>query len=296
MSQTTIVAHNGDFHSDDVFAVAALLLALGEDADVTILRTRDPEIIKIGTYVVDVGGEYDPVRERFDHHQKGGAGTRDNGIPYASFGLAWKKYGAQICGSEVVAQAIDERLVQPIDALDNGVEISKPLFSDVHPYRIENIVMAFVPTWKEKSDPDEIFEKVVRMVMPLLERQIKTLRDVEEGKHHVEAAYAAAADKRVIVMDSDSPCGAVLADHPEPLYAVYPSEGSGTWHAKAVRNDPFQFTNRKDFPEAWAGKKDAELAEVTGVADAVFCHNKRFIVVAKSREGILALVEKALRG
>jgi uncharacterized UPF0160 family protein len=37
-----------------------------------------------------------------------------------------------------------------------------------------------------------------------------------------------------------------------------------------------------------------ELAQVTGVADAVFCHNKLFMAVAKSKEGAIKLAELAL--
>ena len=82
-----IVTHSSGFHTDDVFAVATLLIMLGENADVEIIRSRDMEVIKTGDYVVDVGGVHDPVTNRFDHHQAGGAGKRENDIPYASFGL-----------------------------------------------------------------------------------------------------------------------------------------------------------------------------------------------------------------
>ena len=36
---TTIATHDGKFHADDVFAVSALLLTVGDDAEV--IRTRD---------------------------------------------------------------------------------------------------------------------------------------------------------------------------------------------------------------------------------------------------------------
>jgi len=36
------------------------------------------------------------------------------------------------------------------------------------------------------------------------------------------------------------------------------------------------------------------LAKVTGVPDATFCHNGRFLAVAKSKEGALKLAEIAL--
>src|SRR3989344_2675707 len=91
-SKKLIVVHDGGFHADDVFSVAALLLYLSGDAKV--VRTRDPRIIESGDFVVDVGGVYDAERNRLDHHQTGGAGARTNGIPYAAFGLVWKKFGA----------------------------------------------------------------------------------------------------------------------------------------------------------------------------------------------------------
>ena len=52
----TIGSHSGNFHADDVFAVAALILMHPE---YRILRSRDPEIWKECDYLVDVGGVYD---------------------------------------------------------------------------------------------------------------------------------------------------------------------------------------------------------------------------------------------
>jgi len=49
----TIITHDGKFHADDVFAVAALLI-LNKDAKV--VRTRDSRVILGGDIVVDVGG------------------------------------------------------------------------------------------------------------------------------------------------------------------------------------------------------------------------------------------------
>jgi len=55
------------------------------------------------------------------------------------------------------------------------------------------------------------------------------------------------------------------------------------------------FEARADLPASWAGLRDAELAAVTGVADAGFCHNGRFIAAAKSYEGIHAMALQALK-
>src|SRR3989344_7953949 len=92
MSKIKVITHNGDFHADDVFAMASLMLL--HKNKIEIMRTRDEAIINKGAnYVIDVGGIYDDERNIFDHHQSGGAGERSSGIPYASFGLLWSTKG-----------------------------------------------------------------------------------------------------------------------------------------------------------------------------------------------------------
>ena len=56
----------------------------------------------------------------------------------------------------------------------------------------------------------------------------------------------------------------------------------------------YSFENRKDLPAAWAGLRDVDLQAVTGVDDAIFCHNGRFLIVAKTLEGARALAKLAL--
>lgn len=63
-----IGTHSGRFHADEALA-CALLRMTPEYADAQITRTRDPSILAEMDVVVDVGGEYDAKRNRFDHHQ-----------------------------------------------------------------------------------------------------------------------------------------------------------------------------------------------------------------------------------
>jgi len=66
-----IITHSGNFHADDIFAVATIALILDRDGEkYEITRTRDESVIATGDYVVDVGGEHDPEIDHFDHHQK----------------------------------------------------------------------------------------------------------------------------------------------------------------------------------------------------------------------------------
>ena len=79
---------------------------------------------------------------------------------------------------------------------------------------------------------------------------------------------------------------------PEALFVIYPKRAG--WGLEAVPRELGSFDNRRDLPADWAGLDGPALAELTGVSDAVFCHAKRFLAVARSRAGIDALAEAAL--
>ncbi|OGI61299.1 hypothetical protein A2645_00645 [Candidatus Nomurabacteria bacterium RIFCSPHIGHO2_01_FULL_39_9] len=285
-----IVTHSGNFHADDVFAAATLSILFNNK--VRIIRTRDPEIIEKGDFVFDVGGVYDPELNRFDHHQTGGAGGRENGIPYASFGLVWKKFGIEICGSKETALYIDRELAEPIDAIDNGVEISKPFFSDVYPFTVTDVLDAFLPLPGDYSQSiDEIFLDVMNLAKRILIKEIEKEKKRQEIFPKVKEVYEVAPDKRIIVFDKKLPAG-LLSRFPEPLFAIVPREKD--WLLLTIRDNPKTFANRKDLPKEWAGLMNEKMAEVSGVIDATFCHNNLFLAAAKSKEGAIKLAELAL--
>ena len=291
----TIVTHSLKFHADDVLAVATLLLILEKENDVTVIRTRDPEIISKADYVVDVGGVDNPEKNRFDHHQEGGAGGRSNGILYSSFGLVWKKFGETLSGNKGVADKIDESLVQPIDAIDNGIEISKPIIENIKPYDIGDFFWVLVPSWKEGIEHiDEMFMQAVSYAKVLLTREVLKTKDIIESKDFVRKIYFGSSDKKLIVLDRYYPTGEYMPDFPEPLFVVFPKSDDNSWVLKAVRENSGQFSNRRSLPQSWAGKRDTELEKVTGVPGAIFCHNGRFIAIAKTKEAILKLAKLAL--
>lgn len=285
-----LVTHNSTFHADDVFATAALMILFKDN--VRIIRTRDEALIKSADVVYDVGGEDDPDHDRFDHHQIGGAGKRANGVPYAAFGLVWKKYGEDLCGSKACADRIDERLVQAIDANDNGMD----LFSDnalISPYLIQNAFYSFRPSWKEEQDYDSAFIKVVKIAKQILEREIIKTRDALDGQSLVYEAYQKCDDKRLLVLDTKLPWEEVATSYGEPLLVVAPRP-DGKWKAEAVFIKSGSIERKIKLPESWAGLRDESLAKVTGVPDSVFCHNGRFMVVAMSKEGAIQLAKQAL--
>src|SRR3989338_4232006 len=225
----TLVTHNGSFHADDVFAGANLILYLektNNDFSIQgvlassweIIRTLDFEIIETGDYVFDVGGVHDEKTNRFDHHQKGGAGNRAFGevsIEYAAFGLVWRKFGIELTGSNEAAEFIDKHLVSPIDAHDNGFDLVEKKF-EVFPYLIQDFFRVMRPTWRETdSQIDQMFSKSVLMAKKILLREIIHAQDTILSNQSIISIYNDTEDKRTIVFDKDYPSSEILNTLPE---------------------------------------------------------------------------------
>ena len=86
--EAKLITHAGSMHADDVMATYILSKVFGE---VKVLRTcKVPDNLSEDVIIYDIGfGQY-------DHHQKGGNGTRENGVPYAACGLIWKEFGPRV--------------------------------------------------------------------------------------------------------------------------------------------------------------------------------------------------------
>lgn len=292
-----IVTHSGNFHTDEIFACAAI--SIFHDDNIEVVRSRDAEVWADADYVVDVGGIDDAPRGRFDHHQEGGGGSRENGVPYSSFGLVWKEFGEKLCGSRAASDRIDAKMVQPIDAADCGIDSFELINKKVFPYLLHHVVMSFRPTWKEEKDSllayDDGFMNVLAIAKNVLKREIIMARDFEEGARFAEEIYEKSPNKSIIIMDGHYPWAEVLNQYPEPIYVVKPDKISGRWNVRTIRFHHESFRARKDFPKAWAGKTGEEFARISGVLDAIFCHNTgTYIAVAGSKDGALKLAQIAL--
>ena len=289
-----VATHPGNFHADDVFAVAVLQLVHGP---LEIVRTRDADAQAAADIRIDVGGRHDPATGDFDHHQKGGAGERENGIRYASFGLVWREHGEALAGSAEAAAAIDERLVCGVDANDVGQTLVEPLIGDIRPMSVSGVIAALNPSW------DEALERrgggrALRAGGRRSRAGCSSASWPARRRSTAPASWSRrrsgrAEDPRVIELDSNMPWReAVVTSAPEALYVVYPK--SDGWGSQAVPRELGSFENRLSFPADWRGRSGAELAAATGVDDAIFCHAAGFYASAGSREGIVALVAASI--
>jgi uncharacterized UPF0160 family protein len=270
-----IATHNGKFHADDVFGVA-LLTQLFPDAEV--VRTRDPEVLATADVVLDVGGAYDV--------------ERDNGILYSAFGLLWQHYGKEYCGDDAVWQKIDSRLVQAIDAVDNGQDLYTVSDLGAAPVDVSEVLGLFNPLGDDE-DFDSQFQVAVALATTLLQRyRLRYATSIAAERTFLDA-YAASPKKTYVVLEKFVPHGGIATKQPKLLFTVFPG-ATGHWTIQTVRPESSQFGSRKELPEPWRGLNGAELAEVTGVPDAVFCHKAGFIAAAETREGALEMLRQAL--
>jgi uncharacterized UPF0160 family protein len=287
MNDITIATHNANFHADDVFSIAAMKHIF---STFKLVRTRNVALINKADIVIDVGGEYDPDKGRFDHHQRGGAGERENGIPYSSFGLVWQKYGLEICdGKQDLANAVDAGLVSKIDAIDCGY--TKGVYDGIS---LSQSISMFNPTWQEASHFDECFDEAVVFASRILTRFIASANGGLSAKKIVAQAIENAEDPRVIVLERYIPWKrTVHALSEDALYVVYPSE-TGQWRIQTVPVEPGSFENKKSLPKPWAGLSDDEFKDETGIDDVMFCHNGLFIAGAESFESAMKMAVIAL--
>jgi len=288
-----VATHDGSFHADEVFAVATLQL-LGP---VEVVRTRDRDLISGADLRIDVGFRDDPATGDFDHHQRSFDRARPNGVRYASFGLIWREYGARACGGDgLVADAVDATLVQSVDAADSGQRLAELVVDDVHPMTVGGVIGGLNARWDETLTPaqeHDRFEQALELARGVLTREIASVASARRAVRIVEEAVTAAADPRLVELPVNAPWKrALVPAAPEALYVIYPKrQGFGL---EGVPIELGTFELRRPLPADWAGLEGEELVAATGVADAVFCHAKRFLVVARSRAGIEQLARLAL--
>ncbi|MFC5463022.1 MYG1 family protein [Massilia niabensis] len=308
-----VATHSGKFHADDAWAVAVLdILYPGCE----IVRTRDPATIEAADFAIDVGGIWDPASGRFDHHQKGFSGARQTGVPYASAGLVWREFGARCVAAlalahtghqlsedsaQQLAYAIDADIVQYLDLSDVGAAKNAP-----GGYGLSAVVSGFNPNWLdeqrmgygEATEAHRLaqFRKAMALLADIMVNSVRYRVGAMLALEQVRGAELLEDGRVLFLKNAALPWTAVVRkEMPKVLFVISHSIGEQRYLIHTVPVSAETFDARADLPELWAGLRDSDLAAVTGVPDATFCHNGRFIAAAKSYEGIRVLAQQALR-
>ena len=291
----TAVTHNGKFHADEVTATAVLTRVYEKrGVQLDVIRSRDPLVIAAADIVYDVGGEYDHARQRYDHHQPD-ALRREDGLTRSALGLIWLHYGVEYCGgNERAAAKIDNVLVRGIDARDNG-ELRIPEDPATRNFGISEDIELLNPILERGETYDAQFIKAVGGAAQRLTRLYDKVLVEIATEDVIAAARASSEDPRYAVLDHQVTVPDSLSDWEGFEFLVFPEDTNHTWQVYTVRTADDSFVSKRPFPESWAGLTHQQLADLTGVDDALFCHRKRFLAVAGSRDDALALLRLALQ-
>ncbi len=289
--EATVVTHGGIFHADEVLATVILEKVFG---DLTVLRTfKVPEELDTNVIVYDIGfGD-------LDHHQKGGNGTRENGVPYAACGLIWEKYGHKVVADtvnpELVWSLIDRDLIQGVDAVDNG-KLPKADYP-AQAMSFSQMISSFNPSWDSKEDSDSAFLKAVAFAETIFENVLASAVAKAKAQKIVEEAIEK-SEEHIMVLDQFVPWQEFVfasnnAKAEDVQFVVFPSlRGGYNW--QCVSDTLGGFGQRKPVPSEWKGLSGAALQEATGIKTATFCHPAGFIGGADTFEDAFALAKKAV--
>jgi len=290
----SVVTHYRDFHADDVFAVAILKMV---NPKIKVIRCEyaDKKNIDSADIRVDIGGKYDPKTLDFDHHQPDGAGVRDNGIPYASCGLVWHHFGKELTEDDRVYREIDKKIMQTLDAIDNGMEISEVKI--IRPYTISDYIMSLNPQWPDEDlkNFDEGFDYAVEFARHVLETEIEKIKRRLLGEEKLKEYINSDINDNYLVLDANLPWREYVIEHTKYKYVIKYDKITDSWQIYAVPIMIGSFDTRHNFPKKWSGLKGKELESETDIEGAVFCHRNLFFAVAKTRESAIKMVEKALQ-
>uniref|UniRef100_A0A8C1P6K1 Uncharacterized protein n=1 Tax=Cyprinus carpio TaxID=7962 RepID=A0A8C1P6K1_CYPCA len=294
--------------------------------DAEIARSRDASLLAQCDVVVDVGGEYDPARQRYDHHQRSFAESFHSLCPekrwvtkLSSAGLIYLHFGRRVLEQltqlkqdepqlEVLYDKVYENLVQEVDAVDNGISQCD---GEVR-YSISTTLSARVahlnPRWNSThQDTEEGFQKALALVgaefKDRLDYYMKAWLPAREiVQQAVQTRYQVDPSREIVLLAQG---GCPWKEHlfalekelkvDVPIKFVLYTDQSGHWRVQCVPAGLNTFQNRLSLLEEWRGVRDEALSELSGIPGCIFVHASGFIGGNRTQEGALEMAKRTLQ-
>ena len=308
--------HNGTFHCDEVLACAMLRL-LPAYSSASIVRTRDAAVLDACDVLVDVGGQYEAEKCKYDHHQRGFSEVMNelsSKTKLSSAGLIYRHYGMevikQIVGAEsaecltALYKKIYKSFVEEIDGNDNGVEIFD---SGSRNYEVNtslpNRVQMMNPQWNQDKGEDSANAAFVNALRYVGDEFVAHVAHCHKywwpARDIVAKSLTNAANVhpscQIVVLAQYVPYDSHLYSLEEEMdkrdvskFIVY-EEPNGDWRIKTVAVSMGSFTPRLSFPKTWGGLKGEELSKASGIPGCIFVHAGLFIGGNKTRDGAIQM-------
>ena len=274
-----VLTHSGKFHADDVLSWALLCLFLPNSK--RLVRSREQHLLETADLVFDIGGVYDADKRRFDHHQAQYTGA----LSSAGMILLWLKDSGHI--DEKLFDRLNIEIVNHVDAVDNG--LIRPQKGTLD---FTLVVDSYNNGCQNLEEFNEAYFKVASLAQDLLknivcahQEELDALKIVEE-----ELSRSNTSGANVLLFKNyiswKGPYFKLNQNH-HTEFVIFQSLNK-TWQAVAIPPELDSFAQKRSFPTAWAGKRGAELANVTGYKSAEFCHKNRFIAVFHTLHDLLS--------
>ncbi|XP_028099541.1 UPF0160 protein C694.04c-like isoform X1 [Camellia sinensis] len=318
--------HDGSFHCDE--ALGCFLIRLtNKFSAARIVRTRDPHVLGTLDAVLDVGGVYDPIRDRYDHHQKGFKEVFGHGFTtkLSSAGLVYKHYGLEIIAKELhldeghqdvypLYLAVYKNFIEAVDAIDNG---TNQYDTDQPPRYVNNTNLSsrvgrlnldWVDLDQSLERENEAFQHALTLTgSEFLESVHFHAKSWLPARSIVMECLAAREDidssGGIMVLTRSCPWKLHIFDLEEGMkidptikYVIYQvqDERSENWRVQAVAISPDKFESRKPLPSPWRGLTDGELSEAAGIPGCTFVHMSGFIGGNQTYKGALDMAKTSL--
>ena len=263
----TLVIHSGVFHADDVFTAAyvSLLKDFLKQPAIRIVRTfnvQDHMTLDNGFLVADIG------RGEFDHHfPENQKQRRENGAPYAAFGLVVRAFHEGYL-NETEYELLDKSFIEPIDYTDNTGVFNQ----------LSQAIKNFNKQWNDDTpDSDIYFDMALSIARTILSSAIRNVRATAKAK---DIARKYAPDHNgVIWLDAYAPISEFFTYDDSVKFIGSPSK-RGIYQVVCVKDGDKK--DKAPFPKSIRGigfKPDEYDGEGLN-----FCHPSGFMASFKDME------------
>lgn len=314
-AEIIIAVHSGTYHLDELLATGMQLFINSFDGKTSVIvRTRDKKILAKCDIVFDVGKEYNPEKNLYDHHMPDFNVTMPNRkTKLSSAGLFWLNQGKELISKffDTNNQTLIEKLwfkvydeyIEQVDAHDNGIKVANEMKFSIsskasmisNPSNAsEEVIEQYFYFYLQKVICDffEYLLKIKSKFLPereIIEQAFKhRFIHHESGKVLVLPKYCSSWKEHLFDIEKEN------GVFENTLFVIFFDEKDKTWRISAVPKKLQSFGDRVSLPRPWCQCEPENYPEVIGVQECTFVHANGFIGGNKTFDGALQMAKLAI--
>ena len=167
---------------------------------------------------------------------------------------------------------------------------------------LATLIGNFNPGWDSKGSNDEAFFQAVSVAGMILENKFERYLGNERADRRVEEVLAEhtealasgetpAENTNILVLPEFIPCQKRLSET-NIAFVIFPSNRGG--YCIQPQKKEYSMNYKCSFPSSWLGLEGEELASVTGLESAIFCHKGGFLMTCGTLEDSILACRSSL--